>query len=849
MSTISRPQRPRLIRRRRHGQSIPIIALMILVLIAMVGLSVDVGNTFSQERKAVSASNAAAISAMTTYLKHSTNAITDGAVYTSIRDSLTNNGMTIGDGTSGTVQVAAYYLNSQGEILPERPTIIEDSGQTVPSNVAYIQVKLNGQVDTSFARAVGRNQLPIGASAHAGLCQATNGIYPLAVDTKYLNFDTGKFNTVSLTQPVSSTEYKTVTSGTFAGYTQRRLYVSDNTAPGSFSWLRWTDTSGSTSAPTLAASLTGSGNIADAFQEAPWPSGVTGKTAGYPIDPGIPTVGDWIWGSPGWKNSNAVDAGIDALITAPTRMILPIYDTMLSSGSNVQVHVIKFGTFVITAKSSQGGANAYIDLIYLGDPVNMNTACMVTPPPPASSNMELFGNVSFYPEYQIVPEQRDPVQYIVVLDTSGSMSANFNGQCNNSGGVQQCANGPTGAPAVQVTNTGNSYWWTTLAERRIYVAKTALQRLVSLTNMSGNTGYTTTRPSDQMAVVWFNDSVPSGNTLAFSTNPTTIKTFITNANNGNGRSSGGTNGAAALYRASLLYGPAAKTISIGATTWTYKRVVLFITDGVSNQFLDTTANDLSGGQSSDTTYPSGTFCHDLGSKVVESAACQTTDVGGKYTKSTNKVWDRPITQMIYTSQTFLRNTTVNASVFVIALSSIPSTGLDTGVASSTSYFFPAERLVTDPATGKTNVDGIIDTINSKVQLGDCIPGPNGATSGVILSNQFVSGSSSGGFSYPNVGQVQISNGTTTLSTYITADAGGTLSYHFLDVPPGTYTMVAQLYYSHPLDPPDPVTHLPVVRQYLLSSFAITLSPSTQSISFLQRVDQPLTLRLNGNVCP
>jgi len=51
------------------GQSIPLIALLIVVLIAMVGLSVDVGNTYAQQRNTVRATNAAALAGMTELIR------------------------------------------------------------------------------------------------------------------------------------------------------------------------------------------------------------------------------------------------------------------------------------------------------------------------------------------------------------------------------------------------------------------------------------------------------------------------------------------------------------------------------------------------------------------------------------------------------------------------------------------------------------------------------------------------------------------------------------------------------------------------------------------------------------
>lgn len=851
MSTILRPQRRRLASRRRNGQSIPIIALMIVVLIAMIGLSVDVGNTFSHERQAVSASNAAAVAAMTTYLKRTTNAITDAVVYQSVKDTLVSNGITPGNGTHNTVQVAVYYLNAQGHTLDSHPDqIVEGSGQTVPSDASFIQVKINGQVDTSFARVVGRNDLPISAASYATTCAMNTGIYPIGVDVTLL--DTNKFNSSGINQPVSSSEFKTLTSGPYRGYTQRRIYVRDGT-PGNFGWLRWMDsTPGAASSPALTASMVGDGNAASGFEEAPWPSDFsTSAPAGYPINPGIIDVGDWVWGTAGWKNSSSLDAAIQQHINNGTRMIMPIYsdysDDMVPQGSNVKARINRLGVFVIIAQGTQTGkspiSNAsgngpYFDMVYLGDPTNQYTACTATAPPSGSNNLELAGSVSFYPEYAIIPDNRAPVQYIVVLDTSGSMSANFDGQCNTSG-LEQCAGGNLG-PAT-TTGTGTGKYWNPQNQRRIYVAKKALESLVNLTNMPGNVDYTTTRPPDQMGVVWFTESVSSSNIKTFSSVPADLKTFITNSNSGY-FGNGGTNGAAALYRASLMYGAAPSTITYNGTTYTYKRVVIFVTDGVSNTFLKTSASNLSGGSSSANTYPSGSFCAKLGNNVVENATCQTTDGAGgsKYSG-----WDRPITQMINVSGSNLRNTTVNAEVFVIALSNVSATGLNGGVSSSPSYYYSAKSLTTN-ANGTTNVDDIIAIISSKVKLGDCVPGPNGSATNVLTSGQ---SSPSSGLTYPNVGKVVIYNSTTpAIETPIVAASDGSLSYYFPSVPAGTYTMEAWLYYYDPHDRTSRVYGMFWAQGAASNVATIDVSPTTQMTSFSQRIDNPITLKLSGEVC-
>jgi len=295
-------------------------------------------------------------------------------------------------------------------------------------------------------------------------------------------------------------------------------------------------------------------------------------------------------------------------------------------------------------------------------------------------------------------------------------------------------------------------------------------------------------------------------------------------------------------------------------------VVLFITDGVSNYFLNTTAGNLSGGKSlatvsggPPTTYKSGSDCDKLGELVVENAVCQTTE--GAMIKTPQGVvtydgkyngMDRPITQMINVSSNDLRNTTINASVFVIALSSIPSTGLDGGVSSSHDYFFSAPTLTSTTVNGvtKTNVDVITDTISTKVQNLTCTPGPSGSVAGTISPSQFLPGIP--GMTYPQVGTVTITKGATSLTQPIYADmTTGMLTYSFTDLTQGTYSLSATLYYHHPLDP------IGTMRTYSKiwtkgssqDNVNVDVYPSTQGTSFSQRIEAPLSLKLNGSVCP
>src|SRR5262245_62122168 len=81
----------RLVRSKASGQTLPLIALVIVVVIAMVGLAVDVGNTYAQQRNTVRSSNAAALSGMSTLIKNGS----DTNVYNAIKFSLKSNGIEV----------------------------------------------------------------------------------------------------------------------------------------------------------------------------------------------------------------------------------------------------------------------------------------------------------------------------------------------------------------------------------------------------------------------------------------------------------------------------------------------------------------------------------------------------------------------------------------------------------------------------------------------------------------------------------------------------------------------------------------------------------------------------------
>lgn len=389
----------------------------------------------------------------------------------------------------------------------------------------------------------------------------------------------------------------------------------------------------------------------------------------------------------------------------------------------------------------------------------------------------------------------NPQRYVLVLDVSGSQNLNFAGEGMQNGTTVQCAPGPPGAPPSQFCGEPQ-FAWLTVEERRIYVQKQAALRLIAALNMPGNPAYSTDRPPDQVAVVAYNDSLqsrsPSSFANAATSDPQQLRDAVQTAGSVNDDPylmDGGTNWAAGLAAAAHLFASAPPTTVYNETLYTYDEQVIFFVDGVANFFYDATQPNGSGGISDEETFAEGTACRTLGSAVVEDAPCQTTAVGGQYNG-----WDRPISQAVQISRELLQNRSDRSiAVFVSALGYFANLGLDDGVASSPAHFYAARNLEV-AADERTNVDAIIDAIIAQRVPIDCRP---------QISEQWIAqvdpanlptdiGLPAG--TLGGVTLVHADNGARQTAPIIRNAANGTLAFRFGAVPPGNYTLTAEVFY-------------------------------------------------------
>ena len=75
----------RFLRTKQRGQSIPLIALLIVVLVGAAGLAVDVGNNYAQQLNTVRATNAAALAGMNALIQGGTDQSVSQVIQQSLR--------------------------------------------------------------------------------------------------------------------------------------------------------------------------------------------------------------------------------------------------------------------------------------------------------------------------------------------------------------------------------------------------------------------------------------------------------------------------------------------------------------------------------------------------------------------------------------------------------------------------------------------------------------------------------------------------------------------------------------------------------------------------------------------
>lgn len=814
-----------------EGQNVILLAGILALLIGMAALAVDLGVTYAEQRNIVRGTNAASLAGMNRLISGGRDADVARAIYESLR----SNGIPVtppGEAPQpGDRSFEAIYLGSDGAPIPGACSRVGACGSQRPEGVKYIQINLSGEVDTYFARLFGQDQLPVGATAYASVGACATGYYPLGVRTTVGGqpmFDEYGF-----------ADYDGFYEDeTYAQLRYQRLYLRTNDNPnGEFSLLRWRNDIPAGNAGALAEMLTGDGTYSRGYAEAPWPDIIQGSDGptrpdSYPFEPEAINAGDWVYGNLFGSNPfNAqVQNQLETLKRNRTLMTLPMYRFDNGSLTDPAYYIERFGAFLMVDygvdNDGQTPDGPWVELAYVregGQCANLVTGA------PTTNNFTVGGSVTYLPRYRTYPDLNRPVQFLLILDVSGSMSWTFDGRGVQNGQVVTCTNPTQGCVSIDTA-------WPNAAERRIYTAKQVLRQFVQQIDQDRQSGL---RPHDTVRIVTFSgrlgnyvnqsgavgDNNRAVNDLTevlpgagWTNDRATLEAAITSAGMVNGdqyMTAGATPSAVAFARASQVFAAAPERAPNGMN---YRRVVIFVTDGVANVLRNGMQNNY------------GTGC----SLGAENVGCQ---MGEPLPDGSL----RPLNAMVAEAQA-LKEAYINPSdgaVYVVALSpTFETTGLNL-VASQPDYVKRADRA--------EELQQIFDDIQVSAIQGDCTPSQGEERDTMAPSE--VPTDLRPELTDRIVGQVTLTDANNnTFEAWITADPiTRRLSYAFTNVPPGQYTLRAWLGYRAPQDNISRDKYELIVRGAGTSTEIPVTVSAGRSLGGV--IGVPLTLDLNDNVCP
>lgn len=369
----------------KRGQSLPLVALLMIILIAFVGLSVDVGNAYGQQRRMQNAANAGALAGANTVLEaqsHLALGWGNAKVWEQIKYALAGNRV---DTDDSIYSYEAYYITKSGGSFIK--TAIPTSGSIPSSNLVRIEIAVTERVDTYFARIIRRNSFNVNADGAACFGNFDKGIFPIGVpemlqDTWPQNSGSNKKGDPlhQLYRPQSSNDAVPDLSKTYKpsdplydtwderALSKMFLFIPVTQGSGGLpgahaAWHAWDSKS---SGSELKEDLTWPGRFAAEYLEK--------KEAGGGTPDRILERGDIIDGKPGVTAGNA-DKGLETLVLpTPKDILIPIYDDVdKDTGSEYRFYrlaSVRIVGYEVGGKQvgvKVPGKGDYILMQYLGD--------------------------------------------------------------------------------------------------------------------------------------------------------------------------------------------------------------------------------------------------------------------------------------------------------------------------------------------------------------------------------------------------------------------------------------------------------------------------------------------------
>lgn len=328
------------IKQRAEGQSIVLVALVLLLLLAFSGLALDGANAFNQRRNANNGADAAALAGTRVIITQkriaadsgSADASNSSAVYQAIEQYL--NQHALDQGVALTWE--AFYVDRQAVRLSSGAQITNDT-TNVPNHARGVEVTLRYTFDTFLMQVLGQADLTVDADATAVYGPSTTviggGLIPLALSQYFADSTSDGDLLCIFGSPDADAGLPCPGSGAYG------------IRPGNFGQLSFN--------PNNAPNATGNYNQ-DCLNPANpqdnmsywWCNG-----SQYPID-----IGDQLWGDTGMLSNSLADEMQWRITNAPEG-IVPVFGYVDDgTGNNARYTIVGFMAVRLQAFNVQGSA-------------------------------------------------------------------------------------------------------------------------------------------------------------------------------------------------------------------------------------------------------------------------------------------------------------------------------------------------------------------------------------------------------------------------------------------------------------------------------------------------------------
>jgi hypothetical protein len=303
---------------RESGQSIIVIAVSVVILLALVALVVDVGNAYAQRRRAQNAVDAAALAGARRLANRGIGEpVLEIQVLNDIETYAEKNGLKRD-------VVRAWFIDRDGDRLET----VDPWLGPAPGDAEGVEVAGDLPFATYFAHLLGFARMTASTYAKAwvlgGPCSA-DALFPVIV---------------------SSDTFTNTTGSPQIGYTYTIWDKNNQLSPGNWGFLYWEDGDGTNRCPDgcpQGPQVTVLGpNIVDNSRSGGW------------------VVGDWVHGDPGVNMNPVLDELAPYIVGNPwPEVIIPLFDQMRGSGNNTEYRISGFAAFRL--RCALNAKNQYVE--------------------------------------------------------------------------------------------------------------------------------------------------------------------------------------------------------------------------------------------------------------------------------------------------------------------------------------------------------------------------------------------------------------------------------------------------------------------------------------------------------